>query len=138
MAIYSHRKKDPLAALTVLHDIGADMKMVTRHRQTALHLVASSCSPGQLESTIKFLIKNDVDPQQIDDEGKTMLHYINERNDIPRRQKEQISTLVNPYQNGPFSPRARVLMLATVIKAFIAQSQRDLLKILAFCIENSG
>ena len=46
-----------------------------------------------------------------------MLHYINERNDIPRRQKEQISTLVNPYQNGPFSPRARVLKLVTVVEA---------------------
>jgi hypothetical protein len=90
----------------VLHDIGADMKMVTRHRQTALHLVASSCAPSQLESTVKFLIKNDVDPQQMDDDGRTMLHYINERNDIPRRQKEQICTLVNPYQNGPFSPRS--------------------------------
>lgn len=99
-------RKDPLAALTVLHDIGADMKMVTRHRQTALHLVASSCAPSQLESTVKFLIKNDVDPQQMDDDGRTMLHYINERNDIPRRQKEQICTLVNPYQNGPFSPRS--------------------------------
>jgi len=99
-------RKDPLNALTVLHDFGADMKMVTRHRQTALHLVASSCAPSQLESTVKFLIKNDVDPQQMDDDGKTMLHYINERNDILRRQKEQICTLVNPYQNGPFSPRS--------------------------------
>ena len=100
-----HNLKDPMSALTVLREIGADMQMKTRNNQTALHLVASSCAPYELERATKFLIQNDVDPGHLDDDGKTMMHYINERNDITNQQKDLINNLFNPYHSVSFSPR---------------------------------
>ena len=99
-----HNLKDPMSALTVLREIGADMQMKTRNNQTALHLVASSCAPYELERATKFLIQNDVDPGHLDDDGKTMMHYINERNDITNQQKDLINNLFNPYHSVSFSP----------------------------------
>jgi len=98
-------RKDPMSALTVLREIGADMQMKTRNNQTALHLVASSCAPYELERATKFLIQNDVDPGHLDDDGKTMMHYINERSDINNQQKDLINNLFNPYHSVSFSPR---------------------------------
>ena len=82
------------------------MQMKTRHNQTALHLVASSCSPTELERATKLLIQNLVDPNDRDDDGKTMMHYINERKDININLKETInSTFITIPQL--FSPRLK-------------------------------
>ena len=111
-----HNLKDPMSALTVLREIGADMQMKTRNNQTALHLVASSCAPYELERATKFLIQNDVDPGHLDDDGKTMMHYINERNDITNQQKDLINNLFNPYHSVSFSPRLLCSKLSLIIK----------------------
>jgi len=111
-----HNLKDPMSALTVLREIGADMQMKTRNNQTALHLVASSCAPYELERATKFLIQNDVDPGHLDDDGKTMMHYINERNDITNQQKDLINNLFNPYHSVSFSPRLLCSKSSLIIK----------------------
>lgn len=105
-----------MSALTVLREIGADMQMKTRNNQTALHLVASSCAPYELERATKFLIQNDVDPGHLDDDGKTMMHYINERNDITNQQKDLINNLFNPYHSVSFSPRLLCSKSSLIIK----------------------
>ena len=112
-----HNLKDPMSALTVLREIGADMQMKTRNNQTALHLVASSCAPYELERATKFLIQNDVDPGHLDDDGKTMMHYINERNDITNQQKDLINNLFNPYHSVSFSPRLPCSKSSPIIKS---------------------
>jgi ankyrin repeat protein len=99
-------RKNPITALVVLREMGADMQMKTRHNQTALHLVASSCSPGDLERATKLLIQNLVDPNDRDDDGKTMMHYINERKDINNNLKDTINSLFNTVPRL-FSPRPK-------------------------------
>ena len=67
--------------MKVLVGLGIDINLKARNKQTAMHLVAKTCSPTHILSVMHFLIENNHSvPRQA--EGKTVMFFLQERKEI--------------------------------------------------------
>jgi len=89
-------RKDPIPAFHVLQELGTDLNMKTKKKETALHLVAASCDPEVMPHAFKFLLENGADSTCKDDADKTVLYYVFERKEISQEIRNVITKMIRP------------------------------------------
>lgn len=87
-----------MTAFHVLHELGADLLMKTKKKETALHLVAASCDPLKMPAAFKFLLDSGADSSAKDCSHKTMLYYVLERKEVSQEIRTLIMKMVHPSQ----------------------------------------
>ena len=89
-------EQDPLSAFHVLKELGADLNMKTKKKETALHLVAASCDPDIMPHAFKFLLDHGADTTCKDESDKTVLYYVFERKEVSHDLRNVIAKLIRP------------------------------------------